>query len=283
MIWLFSALMAAAHAGSLLTKVASCATVKPTRTVQIIKQWHLPPKTITKGFRERYPQERNQSAIYIALADKIKNKKLDLVVAEGCEGEINQDFTTAFNGWDLTSLQKMAQTKGFDRIIAHVPLKLEARFGDKILTICGDNNRLIQEGNLRISNLRGWAGYWMRLREGGNLEKSKPYAETVADILKIPRDTPVDKIIPQVQEHMKEDLEAFKKSLADRNEQFVKVLQSHDFKQAAVVIGGLHAEDLKAKLQAAGFGCDVLQPSGYQREDENLLQDFEKALTAKAP
>ncbi len=31
-------------------------------------------------------------------------------------------------------------------------------------------------------------------------------------------------------------------------------------------------------MSAAGLNCEVFEPPGYQREDERLVQDFERAL-----
>lgn len=264
---------------SKLTKVGSCAVTESPKKVYIVKQWHLGPKTITRTFKEKYPQERNQTAIYQAMAGDIKNKKLQVVVAEGCEeGEINSSFKAAWNGWDYNELHKVAQTKGYEKIITHVPLKLEARFDDGVKTLCGDNDRMIQEGNLRLSNLRGWLGFWTRLHEKYIDDKGKMYSDAAADLLKIPKDTPLPKMLENIKTRMKDDVEAFKKSLSERNDSFVKILQGADFGTAAVVIGGLHAEDLKNKVQAAGLNCEVLEPPGYQKEDEQLLVDFEKAI-----
>lgn len=262
-----------------MTKVASCDAPKGAKKVLLIKQWHLSPRTITKGFKEKYQQEKNQTAIYKNLNEQVKKKKLQLVVAEGCEGEINSDFKTTFNGWDLESLRKQSQTKGFDKIITNVPLKLEARWGDKLLTLCGDNDKLIQEGNLRSSNLRGWMGFWTKLNEGkGDPDKLKLYSEAAADLLKMPKDTAIEKLQAKIKERFKEELDLFATSLKERNTSFVNVLKDRQFDTAAIVIGGLHADDLKAKLQAAGLACEVLEPTGYVREDENLIKEFQRAL-----
>ena len=262
-----------------MTKVGSCDVKDPTKKVYLLKQWHLAPKTITKGFKEKYPQEKNQTAIYKVLEEGVKRKELQLVVSEGCEGEINSEFKPAFNGWDYGALKSQSQQKGYDKIITLAPLKLEAKYGDKVTTICGDSDALIQEGNLRLRNLRGWMGFYVRLSESKNdPEKSKLYSESAADLLKIPRDTPHEKLIGQIKDRLKEELEAFRKSLDSRDDFFVKALQDHEFSKAALVIGGLHADDLKEKLTKAGIGCEVLEPPGYQREDEKLIQDFQKAL-----
>ena len=282
LIWLLTLHLTSAHAKGLLTKIGGCKAPanKDAANVMIVKQWHLSPRTVTKGFKEKYPHEKNQSAIYIALADKIKSKKIDMVIAEGCEGEINDEFTTAFNGWDLAALKKIAQTKGFDRIITNVPLKLEARFGDKIITMCGDNEKLIQEGNLRLSNLRGWAGFWTRLSEPKTADddQTKLYTEAAAELLKESKDTPVEELMPKLKQRFSAELDLFNKSLTERNDSFIKTLQDHPVKSAAIVIGGLHAEDLKGKLEAAGFNCDLMEPKGYAREGEELIKEFQKAL-----
>lgn len=279
MPWLLSLFITVGIANAGLRKVDSCQVPKSSKLVAIIKQWHLPPTTATKGFKERYPQETNQSDIYNAVSNMIKKKKIQLLVAEGCEGEINGEFKTVFNGWDLNSLKNESQRRNFDRILTNVAMKLEARHGDKILTLCGDNEKLIQEGNLRISNLRGWLGFWTRLTDSKNdPERQKLYGQAAADLLRLSHDTPADKLIEQIKEQMKSDLEAFQKSLNDRNDGFVKVVGEQPFQTAAVVIGGLHAEDLKKKLQAAGIGCDVLEPRGYQREEEDLVRQFQNAL-----
>lgn len=280
MLWLTGLFLTFSSPQAALTKVGTCKVSKDVgKHVTVIKQWHLAPKTVTKGFKEKYPQEANQTDIFKAVNEMVKKKKVQLLVAEGCEGEINGDFKSSFNGWDLESLKKESQRKHFEKILSHVLIKIEARHGDKILTVCGDNEALIQEGNLRLSNLRGWFGFFTRLTESkDDPEKQKLYGEAAADLLKVPRDTPPDKLLAQIKEKLKGEIEAFVKSIDDRNDRFLQTVKEHEFKNAVIVIGGLHAEDLRKKLEAAGIGCDVLEPRGYQREDENLVDKFEKAI-----
>ncbi len=278
MIFVIALLLNHAHAKYSMNKVASCEAAKDAKMVLVIKQWHLPPTTITKSFKEKYPQERNQTAIYQHLNLAVKRKKLQLVLAEGCEGEINSEFKTAFNGWTVEHLKKQAQSRGFDKILTNIPLKLEARHGDRLLTVCGDNDALIQEGNLRLSNLRGWMGFWSRLSEPSDAEKTKLYVESAASLLKVPAETSLPELQVKIKERLKDDLGLFAKSLNQRNDSFVKNLEGKDFKTAAIVIGGLHANDLKEKLQTAGYACEVYEPPGYNREDENLIKEFEKAI-----
>jgi hypothetical protein len=265
-----------------LTKVGTCDVPEAAagaKKVLVIKQWHLSPRTTTKGFKEKYPQEKNQTAIYHFLEDSVKHGDLQLLLSEGCEGEINADFKTAFNGWDYPALKGQAFQKGYDKIITLVPLKIEAKYGDKIATFCGDNDEAIHDGLEKMSNLRGWMGFYVRLSEfKNNPEKLKLYTDSAADLLKVSKDTPADKLLTQIKERIKEELEGFNKSLQTRNEFMVKALQAHEYSKAAIVIGGLHANGLKEKLEKAGLGCEIYEPPGYQPDDEKLVHDFENAM-----
>ncbi len=268
-----------------MTKTDTCkpeaaADLPPTdKKVMVFKQWHLAPTTVTKGFKEKYSQEKNQTAIYKTLSELVKKRQLEVIVAEGCEGEIDGTFKTAFNGWKIEDLKKQAQTKGFEKIVAHVPMKVEARWGDKVLTLCGDDEKLIKQSQLHLSNLRGWMGFWTRLGESKpEDEKLKLYSDAAADLLKVPKDTPVAELKTKINQRSLEELALFEKALNDRNLSFVKALESREFKTAAVVIGGLHASDLKLKLEQAGLACDIYEPPGYSRQDENLIKEFADSL-----
>jgi hypothetical protein len=260
-----------------MTKVATCNVKDATKMVYVMKQWHLGPKIVTKGFKEKYPQEKNLTAVYRVLEEGVKHGEFQLVVSEGCEGVINSDFKPVFNGWDYNSLKKQSQQRGYEKIITLVPLKIQAKYGDKTATICGDNDALIQEGNLHISNLRGWSGFHSRLTESkDDAEKTKLYADEAADLLKVPRNTPRDMLMSQIRDQIKSELDAFQQTITKRNDAYVESLQNKEFSKAAIVIGGLHATDLKAKLEKAGLGCEILEPPGYQSEDEKLIQEFER-------
>ncbi|NJL24936.1 MAG: hypothetical protein HC902_07020 [Calothrix sp. SM1_5_4] len=74
--------------------------------------------------------------------------------------------------------------------------------------------------------------------------------------MKMPSDTPVEKLLPPIQARIKEELELFKKSLADRNDVFVKVLKENEglYENAAIVIGGLHADGPARQTGSGGNG-----------------------------
>jgi hypothetical protein len=254
-------------------------TLEPNKTVLLIKQWHLPPTTITKGFKERYPHETNQSAIYRYLNERVRTHYVDMIVGEGCQGEIDENFAVKFNGWDLESLRKISQQKNFDRVLTHIPLKIEARHQDGIRTFCADDESLIQEGNLRLSNLKGWLGYLSRLSDDqADKDKLALYSESASNLLKIEKEIAIPDLLKLIREKMREELNAFKKSIEERNQVVVKTLNEQSFTRAALVIGGLHAKDLQNKLELAGFDCEVLEPPGYGEEDEKLFQEFSRAL-----
>lgn len=292
MIWLLSLIMSfsLAHAKGgkkrvrkepkiNLTKIDSCKKVEGNKKVLLIKQWHLAPKDSTKGFKEKYPQEKNQTAIFKILSDKVKSGDLSLIIAEGCEGEINDAFEPVFNGWNMSSLREYRERKEFPKIITNVAMKVEAKYGEKVLTKCGDNLDLIKEGNLRLSNLRGWSGYLSKLTQLQG-EAAAPYADSAAQTLKVKVGTPIPELTAKIRAEAKSDLQRLLASFNERNESFVKALEGQEFKEAAIVVGGLHADDLKSKLETAGLNCDVYEPPGYARESENLIRDFQ-SLTMK--
>ncbi len=290
MVWIIALFMSVSFAKTKKPKADKPVTIKMTKVatcegsaekkVLVFKQWHLAPTTVTKGFKEKYPHEKNQTAIYKTLSELVKKKQLEVIVAEGCEGEIDGTFKPVFNGWSMPDLEKQAQTKNFERILTSVPMKVEARWGDKVVTICGDDLAMIKDSQMHLSNLRGWMGFWTRLSEAKpDDEKLKLYSEAAADLLKVPKDTKVEELKAKIGERSLGEIKEFEKSLHDRNGAFVKALGTREFKTAAIVIGGLHAADLKTKLQEAGYGCEVYEPPGYSSQDENLIQEFEKALS----
>jgi len=261
-----------------LTKVGSCSATTG-KKVLLIKQWDLLKTTSTKGFKEKYAQERNLTAIYKKLDQDVKAGKVQLIVAEGCEGEIKGDFDTTFNGWDLAALQDQVTRKGFDKIITSVPLKIKAKHGDKVRVHCGDDLKQIQESNRLLSNLRGWTGYWSKFEELKNRpDELKPFADSAAALLKVPATTPAKELGEMVKKTLKAEVAALNESMSKRDDAFIKILNEQEFETAAVVVGGLHTADLKSKLEQAQLPCDVLEPPGYTREEENLIQDFQNIL-----
>lgn len=266
-------------AKSELKLVSSCPQTESPKTVWLIKQWHLAPETVTKGFREKYPQEPSQTAIYKFLSNSVQNKDIDLVVGEGCEGEITEKFEKTFNGWNYTSLKAESKGKKYDRLLTHIPLKLEARWTDKVKSYCGDSEAMIREGQIRLSNMRGWYGFLLRFGDSQLAEDHKSELAAAANqLLKHRKPKAVKDLIPEIRTKLKEELASFENSLQKRNDAFIKILSEQDYKSAAVVIGGLHSEDLRSKVEKQGFNCKIYEPPRYPAEDESLIESFRKKI-----
>jgi hypothetical protein len=152
----------------LASLLAVASEKKPeTKTIALLGQYHLSGKTITTDIEasKKLPQFNNQKSIYLVIDEWVKQKKLNLLISEGCEGEINQDFKTVFNGWDYSSLKKLKESKSFKDVLSLVPLKIEAKYDEAIKTVCGDNQLLIKEHQLIFSDLKGYVGFFSRLKQ----------------------------------------------------------------------------------------------------------------------
>ena len=116
--------------------------------IWILKQWHVAPGVDTRDRikAKELPQAANQTAIYQQLDQWVKAHLLDTVIAEGCSGELTINSNIRFNGWSVQDLASVAHAPGFDQdVISHVPMKLEAKYGDQVRTICGDDEDLLQK------------------------------------------------------------------------------------------------------------------------------------------
>ncbi len=90
--------------------------------------------------------------------------------------------------------------------------------------LCGDNEELIQEGNVHVTNLRGWTGYVINLKKTFVDDRGKLYADQASDLLKIPRTTLMPDLIKLIQGKVRTELAAFRAAITKRNDGFVKVV-----------------------------------------------------------
>ncbi len=252
----------------------------PTPTITIAKQWHLAPgdKTTDIEKSRTLPQFRSQKDLYLKIRSLIESGQAKAVLMEGCEGEVSHGFTTAFNGWKLADLEARRTHRAFADILAPIPLKIEAALPDKAHTLCGDSLELVKKNSLAVSDLRAYAGYFMRLTEfkGKNDKKYQDYAES---LLKPAKDRRPDEA-PEAYARRKalESLERFQIIMKERNDSFLKVALAHQNESPVIVIGGLHAADLKEKLTRAGLKVETLTPDGYTDEEETLVARLKKML-----
>lgn len=243
--------------------------------ITIYKQWHLSPKQDTRNIlaSTKLPQYLNQESIYLSSKKLIEEGKSQLVISEGCEGEINKNFKENFNSWDYSRLELAKSSADFDKILTLIPLKLEVLFGEKLLTLCGDNKKLINEHQLALSDLRAYYGYIARLKQfkGKDEKRYQVYAEA----LKAPKGT--DPLL-YAQEKGKEALKKFKELIIKRNDQFIESASANYAKNPLIIIGGLHAEDIEKRLKAKGLNVRIIEDATYEKEEKGLFSQLEAAF-----
>lgn len=255
------------------TDVDTCKVDNPKKTVYIFKQWHLPPNEKTDITTGRFPeQEENQTAIYQILDNWIRDQNITTVFAEGCEGEITETFPKTYNGWNYSNLKKELNNPNYARITSHIPLKLEVKYTNKLKTLCADDEALIEKSNLYFSDIRGFAGFSIRISQLKNKPtEQESYLKLATEILKIPVKTPSDTVLKKLKDEMQERIVKIKVTIGDRNKVFVRNIKKHDG-PSVLVIGGAHLPDLKEKLEKENIGCRVLQTKGYKYDPEALFK-----------
>jgi hypothetical protein len=244
--------------------------------VVVIPQWHLSPQVDTRLKPAALPQNENQLAIYRQLVSWSQTDQLKTVVAEGCEGKIENGFNERFNGWTLEDLQKLKADQ-LDTVITQIGIKLKAKLDAKIQVVCGDNLELIKKHQLVLSDLRGLLGFRMRI-EGSkkhSLQRTE-YVNALKPLLKLPSRTGESATLTALNTELRKKVSDFESILSQRNESFARAI--HDAaKPAAVVIGAIHITDLEKKLQAQKISAVSFYPNGL-KGDENELIDAVKKL-----
>ncbi|MES2855513.1 MAG: hypothetical protein V4692_06610 [Bdellovibrionota bacterium] len=252
--------------------------------IEIFPQWHLSSQVDTKSKSETAPQAKNQNFIYRSLDKEIALEKIKSVIVEGCEGEIQTGFPLRFNGWTLADLENLLKSDAakFDDLLTQVGLKIEAKYGEKVDVLCGDDLKLIQRHQLILSDLRGYAGFRYRLDQFKNDPKRRDaYLKNIASVL-FPAGNSAPPLTYEtgrnaLNSRMKERIAEFKTVLAERNAVFVKRLKFAE-KPAAIVIGALHVADLKRQLDSGGLSNRVREVEGLPGDEAGLIQSFEKLL-----
>ena len=151
-----------------ITFLVSCS---PKNKITIIKQWHLSPNESTIDIlkSQQLAQYENQIDIY-KRTEKLISKGSKVIIAEGCEGEIDNKFKLKFNGWGMKELLERKGLSDYDEILAPVPMKLKAQYGDKLKVLCGDNLELIKKNNLAFSDTKAFSGFFQRLNHYQNTD-----------------------------------------------------------------------------------------------------------------
>jgi hypothetical protein len=250
------------------------------KKVYLVKQWHL-AGSVDSHDKKDLPQAKNQQAIFHELKKWIETKKIDTVFSEGCEGVIDEKFKPVFNGWSYSELKDAKGSPKFENAITLVPLKLEVLFGDKLQTKCGDSLPEIKRGELALSDLRGFLGLLGKISQPKDPDELKSFSDLAIKLLRMSPNSTTAQIRKTLIERMKAALDTYRDSLEKRNASFLTAIKGTEFKNAAVVIGGLHVADLQKKLNAQGFACEVDEPEGYSAPDESLLNQLETMISSK--
>jgi hypothetical protein len=266
-------------------QVDTCAQVADTKspTVVILKQWHLPPSVNTKttpaGARA-LPQAKNQKEIYEQLSVWVKNSNIDSVIAEGCEGEITPKFKDAFQGWSYADLDAHKKDKAYAGILSHVVLKLKVSYPGQVHALCGDSLNEIKKSQVALSDSRADVGYFSKLSENqNNPAKLKSFLEGVIEAYHLKSDATVTDAEKAVALDLKQSLTRFQDSTHERDLSFIrKVNLVESKKPVVVVIGGLHAEDLKQILEDKKMNCVIAEPVSYQNDEEAMSSKLKSLI-----
>ena len=261
--------------------VERCTANVSKKHVWIFKQRHQDVKIDTqlKVKSRDLPQYENQHAIYQQLDDWAKKKFLSGVVAEGCEGDLEK-APKIFNGWTLADLKQAAVKPEFDEILTSVPFKLEAKYGADLLTTCGDDEALIRENLLAVSDQRGTVGYLLRLVQySKDPVRVKLYLDGAIETFKMPAGTTVLEAIERLKVELKKVVARMLESVEKRNAKVVETVFKLPDGNIAVVFGGLHASGLVKLLNEKGLGCSVVEPAGYKDDERQMLQELDALLS----
>ncbi|MBC7396771.1 MAG: hypothetical protein H7333_04940 [Bdellovibrionales bacterium] len=269
---------------ALLKQVDQCKTHSNLfPTVYLLKQWHLPPQTNTRipsKENASLPQTANQEQIYNQLSTWVKEGVVDTVIAEGCEGEIDSQFKEVFQGWSFQDLEKRSKEPDYSRILAHPVVKLEAKYGAQVRSLCGDNSLEIKNSQLALSDARAAVGYYSRLNQFKDKpELLKPYLEGARQVYTLPETASVSLALKTVAEDFKKSWTRFEDSSHQRNLAFSeKAASASTKKPIPLVIGGLHVRDLKKALERKKLNCVIFEPLAYQNDEETMQDNLKKVM-----
>ena len=254
-----------------LMKVTRFCAVKGAAThVWVVKQRHAPPGLDTKSRPAAgEPYRGNQRAVYRQLEAWVAAGQLPVVVAEGCQGSLDDRRDVRFNGWNLTDLKARSSRKDYADTVSSVPLMLEARFGTKVRTVCGDDEALLKETNRAFSDARGTIGFLTRLQQyREDPERLETYLQGVRELYKMPADADAATAEKRLKDELKAVVGRIEALNRQRSAKPVELIAGLKDPQVALVYGGAHSEDIADALKAKGVDCTVLEPNGYLVEGE---------------
>ncbi len=249
------------------------------KLVYFFKQWHLPPEVDTRLKPGPHPQDSNLESIHLQLDRWIEEHKIQSVIAEGCTGALDESSAFSVNGWTVKDLQAEVPKPGFAKITTSVPLKLEARHGPALESLCGEREGLVKEQLLGFSDARADVGYLSRiLQYQKDPVRLKPYLADVIDLFKLPKNTHARQAAAAIKKDLKQTLKRIRETLEKRNQSVVDAIIASKAQDVAVVYGGMHADGVKSLFEKRGLACLIIEPTCYQNIEAGLLEQLEEAL-----
>ncbi len=244
--------------------------------VILIPQWHLGSGPIPS---EHPPQEANQLAIYTQLSTWVEGHTIDSLLAEGCEGPIENQTSVKINGWSVDDLTgELSQKHNIDSLLAPIAYKIKAKYKNNLVVACGDREQLIHDNLLALSNLRGFAGFKMRLEDPQlSPQDRESYLNKAAEVLRLPRDSSLKFVLENLNSEISKSLDQFENLLQQRNDNFV--LQLEQLKGIKVlVIGALHLHGLEAQLTKKKIPYSIWTPIGLEDQENRLIEQLKSKL-----
>lgn len=246
--------------------------------VYIIKQWHLSPNEVTTDIlkSKSLPQYDNQIDIYRKTQKLLKGDS-KVVIAEGCEGEIDENFSLKFNGWKMDDLIQRRDLSDFEEIMAPVPMKIKAKLGKEVKVICGDSNEYIKKNNLAFSDTKAFSGFFQRLfyYQNNNQKNYEKYLKAFKEVVDIEEgDDPVG----IAKQKAIDSLNRFGQHLETRNLFFLKKVLKHIKSNPILIIGGLHVPGIIKELKEGNIEYEVITPSDYPKDEGKIFVELKRAL-----
>jgi hypothetical protein len=246
--------------------------------VYIIKQWHLSPSESTIDILKAkdLPQYEHQLDVYQKAIDLIE-KKSRVVIAEGCEGEINEAFVTKFNGWDMASLTERRELSDYELILAPAPMKIKAKYQDKIKVICGDNEELIKANNLAFSDMKAFSSFFQRFiyYQNQNQEAFNKYLKAYKELVTLKQ---ADDPILDAKNRATESMNKFKQLIESRNTHFLKAIVENQKMNPVLIVGGLHVYGIEKFLKENKIDYEIIEPFQYPLDELKLYVEIENIL-----
>lgn len=246
--------------------------------VIVAPQWHLSPDVETKSVVKDFPQRENQVAIFEQLSRWIEAGQIKTVIAEGCEGEIEDLYPIRFNGWTLSDLKTLDETT-LKPALAPVWMKLKAKWGTKIHVVCGDDLKLMHESLLALSDIRGVSGFLMRIRQyqkKSDAEHVKSYVTAAKQVMKLDANLSEQNTVIALKKALDARIDRFQTLLNQRSDRFAQKAATVD-QPAAIVIGALHIKRILTQLTDAKIANAVFKPKGVKGDELSALEDLIRA------